>query len=156
MSAADAGAAASKREDLYERYPADALRRGEQIYGEGFLRTVSLNDALDPEWTEAWLTFVYDRMFGRSVLDERTRMLVLIGQYIAGKMYDHLQHQMKAAIEAGVAPQEILEVCLQAPLYVGMPSLRHSLAAYRAVLTELGVESFPEPPFRYFRTGDSR
>lgn len=144
------------REELYSRYDEGALERGEALFGEAFLRTVSLNDALDADWTEAWLTFVYGRMYGRTVLDERTRLLVLLGQYIAGGMHDHLHHHMKAAIQAGVEPRDVLEVCLQAPLYVGMPSLRHSLAAYRAVMTELGLAEFPEPPFAYFRSGDGR
>lgn len=135
------------RAELYARYNNRALERGEHLHGESFLRNVALYEVLDPEWTESWLTFVYDAMYGRDVLDERTRVLIVIGECLAAGHHDHLTHHMNTAIRLGVRPDEILEVCLQSVVYLGMPSLRHSLSAYRAIMTDLGLATFEDPPF---------
>jgi 4-carboxymuconolactone decarboxylase len=144
------------RDELFAKYDATGLERGERLFGEPFLRMVSLNDALDPDWTNAWLNYVYGYMYGREVLSERTRILVVIGQHIAAGHYDDLRMHMESAIKAGVEPREILEVCLHAPLYVGMPTLRHSLGAFRAVMVDLGIATYDDPPFEYFRTRDEK
>jgi 4-carboxymuconolactone decarboxylase len=145
---------AAKLESLYGKYDAAALDRGRELDGESFLRTVSQYDELDTDWTGAWLEFVYGRVGNRRILDEKTRTLIVVGQYIASHRWEHLQEQMKAAIRAGASSREVLEVCLHAPLYVGMPTLRHSLGAYRAVMTELGLATLEEPPWQYLRTSE--
>jgi len=135
------------RAELYARYNNRALARGEHLHGESFLRNVGLYEVLDAEWTQAWLTFVYDAMYGREVLDERTRVLVVIGECIAAGHHDHLTHHMNTAISLGVGPDELLEVCLQSAVPLGLSGLHRALAAYRAIMTDLGLASFTEPPF---------
>ncbi len=135
------------RDELYRQFNNAALQRGEQLHGESFLRNVSLYAELDPGWTEAWMTYVYDNMYGRQVLDDRTRVLIVIGETIAAGHFTHLTHHMNTAIRFGIEPREILEVCLQSAIHLGMPCLRESLSAFRACMTELGVMSFVDPPF---------
>jgi 3-oxoadipate enol-lactonase len=147
------GMSASRRQDLAGRYAGAGFETGKRLFGEAFLDVLSQHDSLDPEWTSAWLGYVYEFMYGRRVVDERTRALVMIGMHIAAGHYQDLRMHMISAIRLGTDPREILEVCLHAPLYVGMPTLRHSLGAFRAVLVELGLATLDEPPFQYLQTG---
>lgn len=145
----DEDAKARARADLYARFNQRGLEQGEALQGEYFLRTVQLLDDLDSEWTEAWLTFVYDYVYGRGVLDDRTRTLIVVGVCIAGGHFEQLPNHMSTAIKLGADPREVLEVCLQSAIYCGMPSMRKAVNVFRATMTELGLQTFDEPPFGY-------
>ena len=64
-----------RKAELFAKHGARGMRQGYELQGEYFLRTVDLLDELDADWTEAWLTYVYDYMYGRGVLDDKTRTL---------------------------------------------------------------------------------
>lgn len=125
------------------------MRQGYDLQGEYFLRTVDLLDDLDADWTEAWLTYVYDYLYGRGVLDDKTRTLIVIGECIAGGHFEQLPNHMRTAITVGADPREVLEVCLQSAIYCGMPSMRRAVTAFRATMQELGVAMYKESPFTY-------
>ena len=135
--------------ELFATHNRRAMEQGHALQGEYFLRTVHLLDELDAEWTEAWLTFIYDFQYGRGVLDDRTRTLVIIGECIAGGHFEQLPNHMRTAITVGADPREVLEVCLQSGIYCGMPSMRRAVNAFRTTMTELGEMTFADPPFEY-------
>ena len=135
--------------DLFARHNDRAMQQGYDLQGEYFLRTVHLLDELDADWTEAWLTYVYDYMYGRGVLDDKTRTLIVIGECIAGGHFEQLPNHMRTAITVGADPREILEVCLQSAIYCGMPSMRRAVNAFRTTMEQLGVQTFEQPPFEY-------
>ena len=137
------------RADLFARHTERGMRQGEDLQGEYFLRTVHLLDQLDEEWTEAWLRFVYDYMYGRGVLDDRTRTLIVVGECIAAGHFEQLPNHMRTAIKVGAEPREVLEVCLQSAIYCGMPSMRKAVTVFRATMTELGVMELGDSPFVY-------
>lgn len=134
---------------LFDKYNSRAMEQGYHLQGEYFLRTVSIFDELDDEWTEAWLTFIYDYMYGRRVLDDKTRTLIVVGECIAAGHTEQLPNHMRTAIEVGATPQELLEVCLQSAIYVGMPAMGRARNAFREVMNEMGLADFKEPPFKY-------
>ena len=133
------------RDALYARYDAAGLEHGEALHGESFLRNVLLYAELDDSWTDQWVSFVYGYVYGRQVLDVRARVLVVIGEAIAAGHYSHLTHHMNTAVKHGIGPAEILEVCLLASLCAGLPSLRPTISAYQAGMSELGLTSPPQP-----------
>ncbi len=140
--------------ELFAKHNRRGMEQGHDLQGEYFLRTVHLLDELDSEWTEAWLTFIYDYMYGRRVLDDKTRTLIVIGECIAGGHFEQLPNHMSTAITVGADPQEILEVCLQSAIYCGMPSMRRAVTAFRATMNQLGLMTLEESPFEY--TEDSK
>ena len=138
-----------RKAELFAGHNARAMQQGYDLQGDYFLRTVDLLDELDADWTEAWLTFIYDYMYGRGVLDDKTRTLIVIGECIAGGHFEQLPNHMSTAIKVGADPREVLEVCLQSAIYCGMPSMRRSVTAFRATMEKLGLQTFNEPPFTY-------
>ena len=150
--AAAAAAREAKRARLYERYNNTALDSGQRIQGEFFLRLVEEYDELDQEWTEGWLTWIYDLQYNRGVLDEKTRILPIVGYCVILDDQGQLPNHMRAALRAGATPREILEIILQSAIYAGMPRMVRAMRTYRAFMRDMGVLELTEPVFR----GDAR
>ncbi len=72
----------ARQRELLERYNRKAVETGSRLQGEFFLRIVHEFDELDPEWTQVWLTWVYDHMYNRGVLHDKTRVLCVIGECV--------------------------------------------------------------------------
>ncbi len=152
MTAPDEAAREAKRARLYERYNNDALDSGQRIQGEFFLRLVEEYDELDQEWTEGWLTWIYDLQYNRGILDEKTRILPIIGYCVILDDQGQLPNHMRAALRAGATPREILEIILQSAIYAGMPRMVRAMRTYRVFMRDMGLLGLSEPVFR----GDAR
>lgn len=142
----------AKRARLYERYNNQALDSGQRIQGEFFLRLVEEYDELDQEWTEGWLTWIYDLQYNRGILDEKTRILPIIGYCVILDDQGQLPNHMRAALRAGASPREILEIILQSAIYAGMPRMVRAMRTYRTFMSQMGLLELTEPVFR----GDAR
>jgi alkylhydroperoxidase/carboxymuconolactone decarboxylase family protein YurZ len=142
----------ARRKDLSDRHNKKALETGQRLQGEFFLRLVDEFDQLDPEWTEVWLTWIYDHMYNRSVLDDRTRVLIVIGECCVLDEQIQLPNHIRSALRMGATPREILEVILQSHIYAGMPRMIKAMRTYRALMKDLGLVELKEPAFR----GDAR
>jgi alkylhydroperoxidase/carboxymuconolactone decarboxylase family protein YurZ len=84
-----------------------------------FLEEVEWRDIIDQHYTRAWLDFTYGGLFTRKALDERTRLLVSIAQFLSLNEFEELERQIPSALAAGAKPREVLEVILQATVYIG-------------------------------------
>lgn len=116
-------AADPRLEDLLSRYGWTGLSNGMRLRPGQHLNLVSQFDALDPEWCQIWLDITFDRMYGRRVLDDRTRVLCIVGDCLAaGDTYQAPRH-MHGALRAGATPRDVLEVVLQSCHVIGHPLL---------------------------------
>lgn len=143
---------ASRIERLFERYDRSALETGIRLQGEFFLRMVEEFDQLDQDWTAGWLSWIYGGLYARRVIDEKTRVLVVIGECCVLGEQVQLPNHIRSALRLGAKPNEILEVILQSAIYGGMPRMIQSMRTYRSLLGDLGVLLTEEPVFR----GDAR
>ena len=142
----------AKRKMLFERYNRKALETGIRLQGEFFLRVVEELDELDPEWVEVWLTWIYDHMYNRGRLDDRTRILVIIGECCVSDELVQLPNHIRSALHAGATVDEVKEVILQSHIYAGMPKMIKAARIFREIIGDLGLASYTEPLFR----GDAR
>ncbi len=142
----------TRKQGLLERHNKKALETGMRLQGEFFLRMVEEFDELDPAWTEGWLTWIYDHLYNRGVLDEKTRILIIIGECCVLDEQVQLPNHIRSALRAGATPREILEVILHSAIYAGMPRMIKSMRTYRALMRDLGLLDLKEPVFR----GDAR
>src|SRR5688500_10913595 len=115
----------AKREErvqaLKKKYGGRAVDNVARLDSRGFRESIEFRDELDPHYTKLWLDFVYGGLYARGVLDERTRHLVVIAQFIAQDDTEMLESHMRSALEHGATPREILEVTFQTTVYVGYP-----------------------------------
>ncbi|HVB77837.1 MAG TPA: carboxymuconolactone decarboxylase family protein [Candidatus Nitrosotalea sp.] len=138
--------------ELRGRYNRKALDTGQRLQGEFFLRLVDEFDQLDQDWTERWLTWIYDGMYNRGLLDDKTRVLIVIGECCVSDEQVQLPNHIRSAIRCGATPVEVQEVILQSAVYAGMPKMIKSMRTFRALMKELGTLNLTDPVFR----GDAR
>ena len=125
--------------DLRAKYGAHAFDAGLKIQPQTFERRVAQRDSLDQNFTKLWLDFAIAGMSLRPALDTRTRLLVLIGQYTMAKSHAALEDTVRAAVAAGVASREILEIILQCVVYGGHTTVEPAIEVFHRVAEELGL-----------------
>lgn len=95
-------------------------------------------DAVDQHFTGATTRFL-EGMHSRGVLDRRTRLLVLIGQFVMTRSAGHLETTLRAALSAGLDPREVLEAILMCQIYGGDTVVQPAVGAAVRVADELGL-----------------
>jgi alkylhydroperoxidase/carboxymuconolactone decarboxylase family protein YurZ len=108
---------------LMERYGWRAIATGLRLRPVHHINLVDTLDALDPDYLQAWLDAIYGGMYGRRVLDDRTRILCVVGNTLAmGEQHQSRRH-MRSALRNGATPKELLEVIFQTTGLFGHPNL---------------------------------
>jgi alkylhydroperoxidase/carboxymuconolactone decarboxylase family protein YurZ len=107
--------------DFIDRYGWHGLSTGLRLRPGHHINLVDTLDALDPDFLGAWLDTVYEGMYSRGVLDDRTRLLCVVGATLAlGEKHQSRRH-MRAALRSGAAPREVLEVVFHTTALFGHP-----------------------------------
>lgn len=94
-------------------------------------------DGLDQHFTKLWLDFVYGGMLGRGILDDRTRSLILVGQFLVMGDMEQFAIQVRNAVRHA-SPREVLEVLLQAAIYLGYPPIIRASRVFTREMKKLG------------------
>jgi len=123
---------------LKQKYDPAAIDNGMRLRPEDFLDEVEWRDRIDQHYTRAWLEFTYGGLFMRSGLDERTRLLVALAQFLALGELEEFQQQIPTALAAGATPREVLEIPLQSTVYIGYIRASHGARICVRVLERLG------------------
>ena len=118
---------------------AATLETGRQLQAEAFDGRLALRDSIDPHFTQLWLDYAITGLGRRKILDERTRFLILIGQFTMTRNADALAEVLRAALRAKVPPRETLEVILQSVVYGGNSVVDFALKIFVPIAREFGV-----------------
>jgi alkylhydroperoxidase/carboxymuconolactone decarboxylase family protein YurZ len=141
-----------KRQQFVDRYGELPIETGGRLQGEFFLRMVEEFDDLDKDWTAGWLNWIYGYLYNRGVLDDKTRVLTIIGECCVSSALVQLPNHIRTALRVGATKEEVLEVILHSAIYGGMPKMIEAMRVYRDLMTDLGLQELEEPAFR----GDAR
>jgi alkylhydroperoxidase/carboxymuconolactone decarboxylase family protein YurZ len=85
------------------------------------LDAIERYDGVDPDFTRLWLENTYHRMYTRDVLDEKSRLLCMIGGLLAIGENAQSRHHMRSALRCGARPEEILEIAFMGCVLFGHP-----------------------------------
>ena len=121
-----------------DKYGAAVIENGLRLRPDDFLDEVEWRDRIDQHYTRAWLEFTYGGLFARKGLDERTRLLVSVAQFLAMNEMEEFERQIPPALAAGATPREVLEVILQSTVYIGYVKASRGARACVKVLERLG------------------
>ena len=135
-----------RREELLERYGWRRLSPGLRLQPTHHVQSASRLDRVDPDFNRLWLDFIYAGMYSRVVLDDRTRILCIVGECYALGEFHQAEHHIRNALSAGAKPREVLEVILQSTVYAGMPRFTRFIAILERALEELGRLDELRPP----------
>ncbi len=122
---------------LKQKYGAKAIDGLARAHPDYVTEHVDWCDELDPHFTKLWLEFTYGGMTGRGILDERTRHLILVGQFLVMEDTQQFEIQIRNALRHA-SPREVLEVLLQATVYLGYPKIMRATRVFTQVLKKLG------------------
>jgi 4-carboxymuconolactone decarboxylase len=140
--------AEARKQELLEQHNRRGVETGIRLQGEFFMRSLHDLNEVDQEYAEKWLDWIYDYLYNRNVLDDKTRVLVIIGECVVAGHSSQLANHIRTALEAGASPEEVREVILQAAIYAGMPHMFVALRIYRDLMNRLGLAKYAEAPFR--------
>jgi alkylhydroperoxidase/carboxymuconolactone decarboxylase family protein YurZ len=132
------GSKATSIARLKQKYDAAAIDNGLRLRPDDFLDELQWRDRIDQHYTRSWLTFTYGGLFTRKNLDDRTRLLVSIAQFLAMNETEEFERQIPAALAAGATPREVLEIILQSTVYIGYVKAGRGARRCVQVLERLG------------------
>ena len=122
---------------LKQKYGARAIDGLVRAQPDHVAKHIEWCDGLDPHFTKLWLEFTYGGMTGRRILDERKRCLILVGQFLVMEDWDQLAMHIRNALRHAT-PREVLEVLLQATVYLGYPKIMRATRVFTKVIKQLG------------------
>jgi alkylhydroperoxidase/carboxymuconolactone decarboxylase family protein YurZ len=138
-----------RREDLMKRHGWLAVGRGLQLRPKHHLSTLAWQDALDPDWADIWVKFIYQGLYTRMVVDDKTRLLCMVGNCVAANEATQARAHMRGAMRAGASSREVMEVILQSATNFGMPSMISSMKAFVKIMRDDGrADEIGNPPER--------
>ena len=98
---------------LLEKYGWEGISTGLRLRPRHHINLVATLDALDPDYLQNWLGAIYGGMYVRGVLDDRTRILCVVGNTLAAGEQHQSRRHMRSALRSGATPKELLEVIFQ-------------------------------------------
>jgi alkylhydroperoxidase/carboxymuconolactone decarboxylase family protein YurZ len=125
--------------DLRNKYGAAAFNAGKKMQAQSFEQRIAEYDSLDQHFTKSWIEYAITGLYERTVLDTRTRLLVLTGQYTMAACLPALEDTIRAAIAAKVAPREILETILHCMIYGGYTVADPAIRLFYRLAKELNL-----------------
>ena len=127
-----------RREELMRKYGWHGISAGLRLQPTHHAQTVQRLDRIDQNFLKLWLDFIYAGMYVRGVLDDKTRILCVVGVCTVLDETAQNENHLRAALIFGATPREVLEVVLQSTIYCGMPRSLRAAAILERILDEQG------------------
>ena len=134
---------------LMERHGWLAVGRGLTLRPRHHLNILAWLDAMDPEFAGFWVKFCYQGLYARGVVDDKTRLLCMVGDCLAAGEETQARGHMRGALRNGASPREVMEVILQTCVNFGMPPMLKALETFVQIMAEDGrLAEIGNPPAR--------
>jgi alkylhydroperoxidase/carboxymuconolactone decarboxylase family protein YurZ len=134
---------------LIERHGWLAVGRGLALRPRHHLNVLSWLDTLDSQFADLWVKFCYGAMYTRSIVDDKTRLLCMIGDCLAIGEETQARGHMRGALRQGAHPREVMEVCFQTAVNFGMPPMLKALEVFVEIMAEdHRLDEIGNPPIR--------
>jgi alkylhydroperoxidase/carboxymuconolactone decarboxylase family protein YurZ len=136
-------------EPLMKRHGWRAVGRGLTLRPRHHLNILAWLDAIDSEFADLWVKFCYGGMYARGIVDDKTRLLCMIGDCLAVGEETQARGHMRGALRNGASPREILEVIFQTCVNFGMPGMLKALEVFVDIMAADGrLAEIGNPPLR--------
>jgi 4-carboxymuconolactone decarboxylase len=99
------------------------LRTRRSVLGDGYVdRALERRNDFNGEFQDLITRYAWGEIWTRPGLDQRTRRLLVLAMTVALGRQEEFKLHLRAAIEHGVAKDDVKEVLLQAAIYCGVPA----------------------------------
>lgn len=126
------------REAMLKKYGWHGISAGLRLQPTHHAEAVMRMDRTDQNFLKYWLDFIYGGMYVRGVLDDKTRLLCVVGVCTALDEMAQGENHVRAALMLGATPREVQEVAAQSTQYWGMPRSLRTMTTLERVLREQG------------------
>jgi 4-carboxymuconolactone decarboxylase len=113
-----------------------ATKNHEELF-PGYESTLKVTD---PELIELFDNFAFDEVLAYGNLDNKTRVMMIMGSTIAQGALTEYKMFVNAALNVGVTPVEVKEVLYQSVPYVGIAKVIDFIHLTNEILTERGIQ----------------
>jgi len=112
------------------------LAKRRKVMGDVFVdRALSQADELTMPMQDFVTRVAWDEIWNRDALSDRDRSLINLGMIAALNRPHEFKGHVRGALNNGVSPEEIRDVCMQIAVYCGFPagldSLRNAMEVIR-------------------------
>lgn len=122
--------------DSFER----GMKKRRQVMGDAFVeRALSQMTELTAPMQDMVSRVAWDEIWNREALSDRERSLINLGMIAALNRPTEFKGHVRGALNNGVTPEEIRDVCLQIAVYCGFPAGLDSLRLAMDVINEEAV-----------------
>jgi 4-carboxymuconolactone decarboxylase len=102
--------------------------------------TVNKVKKFHPDFEEILVETAFGDIWSRSTLSLQQREIVTITSMLTQGAVDQLPFHINAALNIGLTPAEITEICLHCVPYIGFPRALGALFVVMEVFEERGIE----------------
>ena len=111
-------------QDSFEK----GLQKRRKVMGDAFVdRALSQADELTMPMQDFVTRVAWDEIWNREALSDRDRSLINLGMIAALNRPHEFKGHVRGALNNGVSPEEIRDVCMQIAVYCGFPAGLDSL-----------------------------
>lgn len=111
-------------QDSFEK----GLKKRRKVMGDAFVdRALSQADELTMPMQDFVTRVAWDEIWNREALSDRDRSLINLGMIAALNRPHEFKGHVRGALNNGVSPEEIRDVCMQIAVYCGFPAGLDSL-----------------------------
>ncbi len=104
------------------------LAKRRKVMGDAYVdRALSQADELTMPMQDFVTRVAWDEIWNREALSDRDRSLINLGMIAALNRPHEFKAHVRGALNNGLSPEEIRDVCLQIAVYCGFPSGLDSL-----------------------------
>jgi alkylhydroperoxidase/carboxymuconolactone decarboxylase family protein YurZ len=126
-----------------------AVSRGLVMRPRHHLNILAWLDTIDSDFADLWVKFCYGGMYSRFQIDDKTRLLCMVGDCLAVGEETNARGHMRGALRQGAQPREVLEVVFLTCANFGMPPMLAALEVFVHVMAEDGrLEAIGNPPVK--------
>jgi 4-carboxymuconolactone decarboxylase len=133
--------------NLEERFQQGLEMRARLAGGEGriFRGPLPIAYELAPDMYRITTESLYGSIWSRPGLDLKYRVMATLTVAAIQLTAPQVRAQVRNALNVGITPEEIIEICMMIAFYGGIPAAYNALAVTREVFEELGMQvSIPE------------
>lgn len=134
---------------LEERFQKGLEMRQHLAGGEGrvFRGSVPAAYELAPDMFRITTESLYGSLWSRPGLDVRYRAMITLTVAAIQLATTQVRVHIRNALNVGITPEEIVEICMQLAFYAGIPAAYNALAVTKDVCEERGVQVALPPTY---------
>lgn len=122
--------------DEKDRYEAGLTKRRE-VLGDVYVEAaLTSGNAFNAEFQDLITRYAWGEIWTRPGLDVSTRRLLVMAITAAMGRWDEFRLHLRAALDGGVAPDDIKELLLQTAIYAGLPAANTGFRIARELMAD--------------------